>query len=40
MMTTRTFAKGEVVYDYHGLPLTGKRGGKELLAATELNKMG
>ncbi|XP_029575553.1 uncharacterized protein LOC115166049 isoform X2 [Salmo trutta] len=39
VMTTRPFAKGEVVCDYHGLPLSGKQG-KELLAATEKDEMG
>ncbi|XP_071219442.1 uncharacterized protein [Salvelinus alpinus] len=39
VMTTRPFAKGEVVCDYHGLPLSGKQG-KELLAATGNDEMG
>ncbi|CAB1340595.1 unnamed protein product [Coregonus sp. 'balchen'] len=39
VMTTRKFAKGEVVCDYHGLPLSGKQG-KELLAATDEDEMG
>ncbi|XP_071210909.1 uncharacterized protein [Salvelinus alpinus] len=39
VMTTRPFAKGEVVCDYHGLPLSGKQG-KELLEATENDEMG
>ncbi|XP_045066537.1 uncharacterized protein LOC121553811 [Coregonus clupeaformis] len=37
--TTRKFAKGEVVCDYHGLPLSGKQG-KELLAATDDDEVG
>ncbi|CAB1346391.1 unnamed protein product, partial [Coregonus sp. 'balchen'] len=37
--TTRKFAKGEVVCDYHGLPLSGKQG-KELLAATDEDAVG
>ncbi|XP_038842288.1 uncharacterized protein LOC120041404 [Salvelinus namaycush] len=39
VMTTRPFAKGEVVCDYHGLPLSGKQG-KELLEATDNDEMG
>ncbi|XP_064815951.1 uncharacterized protein LOC135532300 isoform X2 [Oncorhynchus masou masou] len=39
VMTTRPFAKGEVVCDFHGLPLSGKQG-KELLEATENDEMG
>ncbi|XP_064818766.1 uncharacterized protein LOC135536344 [Oncorhynchus masou masou] len=39
VMTTRPFAKGEVVCDFHGLPLSGKQG-KELLEATENDETG
>ncbi|XP_041730366.2 N-lysine methyltransferase KMT5A-like [Coregonus clupeaformis] len=39
VMTTRKFAEGEVVCDYHGLPLSEKQG-KELLAATDEDEMG
>ncbi|XP_041715403.2 N-lysine methyltransferase KMT5A-like [Coregonus clupeaformis] len=39
VMTTRTFAKGEVICDYHGLPISGKQG-KKLLAATDEDEMG
>ncbi|XP_019900200.1 uncharacterized protein LOC109615411 [Esox lucius] len=39
VMTTRTFRKGEVVCDYHGIPISFKEG-KTLLKNTQGNAMG